>query len=97
MDSLKVEGVKCLMVRRLIIRNQLKPAHLLSTHFRDKKRDLNMSQEADEAEDDEMFEQVEVNKQDGLGSQDNDPETGSAHEHQKELLDNNKAAASPAD
>ena len=44
-----------------------------------------------------MFEQVEVNKQDGLGSQDNDPETGSAHEHQKELLDNNKAAASPAE
>ena len=52
MDSLKVEGVKCLMVRRLIIRNQLKPAHLLSTQFKDRKRDLNMSQEADEAEDD---------------------------------------------
>ena len=42
-----------------------------------------------------MFEQVEVKKQDGLGSQDNDRETGSAHEHQKELLDNKQAATSP--
>lgn len=82
MDSLKIEGVKCLMVRRLIIRNQLKPAHLLSTHFRDKRRDLNMSQEADEEEDHEMFDQVEVNnKKDYNGSQDNERETGSAHEH----------------
>ena len=61
MDALKVAGEKCLMVRRLIIRNSLKPAHLLSTHFRDKKRDLNMSQEADEDNED-LFQQKEVQK-----------------------------------
>ena len=44
-----------------------------------------------------MFEQVEVNKQDGLGSQDNERETGSAHEHHKELLDNAKAAGGAND
>lgn len=65
MDSLKVTGEKCLMVRRLIIRNSLKPAHLLSTHFRDKKRDQNMSQEADEVDEDDMFEHQEVNKEGG--------------------------------
>jgi len=44
------------MVRRLVIRNSLKPAHLLSSHFKDKKKDHNMSQEADEEDDDNFFE-----------------------------------------
>lgn len=61
MDSLKVAGEKCLQVRQLVIRNQLKPVHLLNTHFRDKKRDMNMSQEADDIEDD-LFEQKQVVK-----------------------------------
>ena len=64
------------MVRRLVIRNSLKPAHLLSTQFRDKKRDLNMSQEADEEEDDNMFDQVAPKKDGGssviAGSRKND-------------------------
>ena len=56
MDSLKVAGEKCLQVRQLVIRNSLKPAHLLNSHFRDKKRgDLNMSQEAADDLDEDMF------------------------------------------
>ena len=69
MDSLKVAGEKCLQVRQLVIRNQLKPAHLLNTHFRDKKRDMNMSQEADDIEDD-LFEQKQVVKDASQPSQD---------------------------
>ena len=87
MDSLKVVGEKCLMVRRLIIRNQLKPAHLLSTHFRDKKRDQNMSQEADEVDDDDLFEQKEVkNDEEGSMNLAGEEENGSIQQNQKELL-----------
>ena len=54
MDSLKVTGQKCLMVRRLIIRNQLKPAHLVNNQSKDKKKaqNLNVSQEEEEEEHD---------------------------------------------
>ena len=43
MDALKVTGEKCLMVRRLTIKNSLKPSHLISSHFKDKKKANNLN------------------------------------------------------
>ena len=58
METLKITGEKCLLVRRLTIKNTLKPSHLISSHFKDKKKaaNLNVSQEAD---DDDMFPQMD--------------------------------------
>ena len=77
METLKITGEKCLLVRRLTIRNMLKPSHLISSHFKDKKKaaNLNVSQEAD---DDDMFPQMDQNVESnngaghGGGSQDNE-------------------------
>ena len=77
METLKITGEKCLLVRRLTIKNTLKPSHLISSHFKDKKKaqNLNVSQEAD---DEDMFPQMDQDVESnggaghGGGSQDNE-------------------------
>jgi len=66
MDSLKITGEKSLLVRRLALRNTLKPAHLISSSFQDKQRaqNLNNSQEADE--EDLLFAEGQSNSAGGM-------------------------------
>ena len=74
MDALKVTGEKCLMVRRLTIKNSLKPSHLISSHFKDKKKANNLNVSQEEADDDENYPQMD-NAESGAGnggSQDNE-------------------------
>ena len=55
MEALKVTGEKFLLVRRLTIKNTLKPSHLISSHFKDKKKANNLNVSQEEADDDENY------------------------------------------
>ena len=67
-------GEKFLLVRRLTIKNTLKPSHLISSHFKDKKKASNLNVSQEEADDDENYPQKD-DAESGAGnggSQDNE-------------------------